>query len=119
MGGVHEGPQGLRISNNVVFQPGMTITDEPGIYEEGQVGIRIENELLCVKHQETAYGTFLAFEPFTYCPIDTTPVLVDMLTKEELDWLNNYHAMVLEQISPLLNAQEVAWLTKKCAPLHQ
>ena len=119
LGGVHEGPQGLRISNNVVFQPGMTVTDEPGIYEEGQVGIRIENELLCVKHQETAYGTFLAFEPFTYCPIDTTPVLVDMLTKEELDWLNNYHAMVLEQISPLLNAQEVAWLTKKCAPLHQ
>ncbi len=119
LGGVHEGPQGLRMTNNVVFVPGMTVTDEPGIYEEGKVGIRIENELLCVKHNETEYGTFLAFETFTYCPIDTTPVLVEMLTEDELDWLNNYHAMVLEQLSPLLNKEEIAWLTEKCAPLHR
>lgn len=119
LGGVHEGPQSLRITNNVVFVPGMTVTDEPGIYEEGKVGIRIENELLCVKHNETEYGTFLAFEPFTYCPIDTTPVLVEMLTEDELNWLNDYHAMVLETLSPLLNAAEVEWLTAKCAALHR
>ena len=117
LGGVHEGPQGLRISNTVPFVAGMTVTDEPGIYEEGKVGIRIENELLCVKHQETAYGTFLAFEPITYCPIDTSAVLVDMLTKEELEWLNQYHEMVVNQLSPLLNPQEVEWLKEKCKPL--
>ena len=117
LGGVHEGPQSLRTTNNVVFKPGMTVTDEPGIYEEGKVGIRIENELLCVKKMETEYGVFLGFEPFTYCPIDTTPVLVEMLTADELEWLNSYHALVLETLKPLLKPDEVEWLAAKCAPL--
>ena len=117
LGGVHEGPQSLRITNNVKFVPGMTVTDEPGIYEEGKVGIRIENELLCVKKMKTEYGVFLGFEPFTYCPIDTTPVLVEMLTADELEWLNSYHAMVLETLKPLLKPAEVEWLAAKCAPL--
>lgn len=117
LGGVHEGPQSLRCNNNVVFQPGMTITDEPGVYEEGRVGIRIENELLCVKKQETEYGVFLAFEAITYCPIDTTPVKVELLTNEELEWLNSYHALVLENLAPLLREEERVWLAAKCAPL--
>ncbi len=117
LGGVHEGPQNLRITNNVKFVPGMTITDEPGIYEEGQVGIRIENELLCVEKMQTEYGRFFGFEPITYCPIDTAPVVVSMLTDEELAWLNDYHAMVEKTLAPLLNKEEQTWLAAKCAPL--
>ena len=117
LGGVHEGPQSLRITNNVKFVPGMTITDEPGIYEEGEVGIRIENELVCVEKMTTDYGTFLGFEPFTYCPIDTTPVQAAMLTDEEISWLNRYHALVYTTLAPMLTEEEKAWLADKTAAI--
>ena len=117
VGAVHEGPHSLRPHNNVAFQPGMIITDEPGIYEEGEVGIRIENELVCVEAGESEYGRFLKFEPITFCPIDVSCVLPEELTKEERQWLNDYHAQVVEKLSPLLSTEEIAWLTTKCAPI--
>lgn len=117
VGAVHEGPQSLRPHNNIVFVPGMIITDEPGIYEEGHMGIRIENELICVEAGESEYGKFLRFEPLTYVPIDTSCVLVDELTREEKQWLNDYHAQVLAKLRPLLNEGEAAWLAAKCAAI--
>ena len=116
VGAVHEGPQSLRPHNNVVFQPGMVITDEPGIYTEGSMGVRIENEMLTVEAGESEYGKYLCFEPLMYVPIDLTGVLSDELTREEKEWLNWYHGQVLAKVGPLLNDEEKAWLEKKCAP---
>lgn len=117
VGGVHEGPQNLSARGTAAFVPGMTITDEPGIYEEGKLGIRIENELLCVPVCETEYGKFYGFEPFTYCPIDTRPLVLSLLTQEELEWLNAYHARVKQELAPYLTQEENAWLEKACAPV--
>ena len=117
VGAVHEGPQSLRPHNSIVFVPGMVITDEPGIYEEDNLGIRIENELVCVEAGESEYGRFLRFEPLTYVPIATSCVLKEELTPEEIQWLNEYHAQVLEKLRPLLNENEAAWLADKCAAI--
>ncbi len=117
VGAVHEGPHSLRPHNNVAFEPGMVITDEPGIYEEGKLGIRIENELVCAEAGETEYGRFLKFEPITFAPIDLRPVLAGQLTAEEKEWLNGYHAAVAEKLAPLLTGEENAWLRAKCAPI--
>ena len=117
--GVHEGPQSLRPNNPIIFKPGMTITDEPGIYETDEVGIRIENELECVDLGENQYGHWLGFAPLTMVPISTEPVLVDELSRAQLDWLNDYHARVYETLSPRLNEEEKAWLRAKCAPLQR
>lgn len=117
VGGVHEGPQNLSARGKTPFVPGMTITDEPGIYEEGKLGIRIENELLCVPVCETEYGKFYGFVPVTYCPIDTRPLKRELLTDEELAWLNDYHALVRRELAPYLSAEENAWLAAACAPL--
>ena len=117
VGGVHEGPQNLRITNHTVFKPGMIVTDEPGIYEEGEVGIRIENELLCCARVKNQYGQFLGFEPITYCPIDLTPVRPELLDADEKEWLNAFHQMVREKLAPHLSAAEAAWLAEKTKPL--
>ena len=114
---VHEGPQSLRPNNAVVFKPGMTITDEPGVYETDLVGIRIENELECVDAGENQYGRWLRFEPLTLVPIDTAPVLVDELSGPQLAWLNAYHRRVYETLAPRLTEDEKAWLAQKTAPL--
>ena len=118
-GPIHEGPQSLRMTNHVPFQPGMTITDEPGIYEEGLVGVRIENELLVVEHMETKYGKFYAFQPFTYLPIDTTPVVLELMNEEEISWLNDYHQMVYDTLSPCMTERERIWLKEKTKPLEK
>lgn len=117
VGGVHEGPQNLRITNHTVFKPGMIVTDEPGIYEEGEVGIRIENELLCCARVKNQYGQFLGFEPITYCPIDLTPVRPELLDADEKEWLNAFHQTVREKLTPHLSAAEAAWLAEKTKPL--
>ena len=117
VGGVHEGPQNLRITNHTVFKPGMIVTDEPGIYEEGEVGIRIENELLCCARVKNQYGQFLGFEPITYCPIDLTPVRPELLDADEKEWLNAFHQMVREKLTPHLSAAEATWLAEKTKPL--
>ena len=115
---VHEGPHQIRM--NYVAAPiseGMTVTDEPGIYLAGRFGVRIENVLLCVPDKETEFGCFVGFEPLTLCPIDLRPVEWSMLSVEEIDWLNDYHAMVAAELLPLLDDEaDRAWLlqaTKK------
>ncbi len=117
VGGVHEGPQSLRVNNHVAFKPGMTITDEPGIYEEGEVGIRIENELVCEERVKNQYGQFLGFASITYCPIDLTPVRRELLDAEEVEWLNAFHAATYEALAPHLTEAEAAWLAEKTQPL--
>ncbi len=118
-GGVHEGPHNLRTTSPVPFHAGMLITDEPGYYEEGKMGIRIENILLVKKLFENEYGIFLGFEPVTYCPIDTTPVLVEQLSDEEIAWLNSYHQAVYEKLSVHLEEDERVWLKEKTAPISR
>ena len=115
--GVHEGLQSLRPNNPIIFKPGMTITDEPGIYETDEVGIRIENELECIDLGDNQYGHWLGFAPLTLVPIDTTPVLVDELSRDQITWLNNYHTHVYEMLSPRLTEDEKVWLKNKCAPI--
>jgi len=108
---VHEGPHQIRMEwKPTPLVAGMTVTDEPGIYLEGRFGVRIENTLLVVPAEETECGHFLQFETLTLCPIDTTPVIKDILTAEETDWLNAYHQHVFDTLSPYLDGDEVAWL---------
>ncbi len=116
-GNVHEGPHSLRVTNNVVFKPGMVVTDEPGVYEEGELGIRIENELLCVEKEKNQYGQFLGFETITFCPIDLTPVRPELLDQAEKDWLNAFHKNVYETLKPHLTQHEADWLLGKTLPL--
>ena len=116
---VHEGPQSLRPQNPIVFKEGMTITDEPGVYETDEVGIRIENELECVDAGTNQYGHWLKFEPLTLVPISTEPVIVDELTRDQIHWLNAYHAHVYEMLSPRLTEEEKTWLKAKTAPIDR
>ena len=101
----------------VKFVPGMTITDEPGVYETDQLGIRIENELECVDLGENQYGRWLGFAPLTLVPISTGPVLTDELDRDELDWLDRYHQTVYNALAPRLTPEEQAWLKEKTRPL--
>jgi Xaa-Pro aminopeptidase len=111
---VHEGPQNIRMDENpTVLQPGMITSNEPGIYRAGQYGIRIENLVLTIDGEQTEFGQFLKFETLTLCPIDTKAIKVDMLTKEERDWFNDYHQMVYERVSPLLDDEHKEWLKEK------
>jgi Xaa-Pro aminopeptidase len=96
---------------------GMTITDEPGIYLPGRCGARTENTLLIVPYKTTEFGEFLQFEPLTLCPIDTTPIIVEMMTDEELQWLNDYHQTVYDRLAPHLDADDRQWLAQRCAPI--
>lgn len=118
-GGVHEGPQNLRIKSNVPLVKGMTVTDEPGIYEEGKHGIRTENILLVTDFAENEYGRFLRFEPITYFPIDTAGILVDLMTDEEVEWLNNYHKLVRDKLAPELSGKTLDWLKKNTRPISK
>lgn len=112
---VHEGPQGFRQEGNTtVLEPGMIITNEPGVYKEGKHGIRIENTLLVVKDMiSEEFGEFYKFQTVSYCPIDLNGVVVDMLTSEEKEWLNNYHETVFNKLSPFLNEDEVNFLKEE------
>ncbi len=116
---VHEGPQQVRMQwRPAPFHAGMTITDEPGLYVEGKFGIRIENTLLTVPYQSTAFGDFLQFTELTLCPIDTTPIVPSMLTPEELEWLNSYHRMVYTTLAPHLDREHTVWLKEATKPLE-
>ncbi len=106
---VHEGPQ--RISpafNDVAMRVGMITSNEPGYYVANDYGIRIENLILCVAQNND--GSVLGFEDLTYTPIDTSPIVLNMLNDAEINWLNNYHRRCFEKLSPFLNNDEVAWL---------
>ena len=102
-------PHALNGRNTTVFQPGMVVTDEPGVYESGVVGIRIENELECYHKADNQYGTFLAFRPLTFVPIATSPVVPGVLNKDEIAWLNAYHQEVFQACPPRLTEEERDW----------
>ena len=117
---VHEGPHQVRMNHMpTLLEPGMTLTDEPGIYKAGRHGIRIENTLVIVPAQESEFGAFYKFEPLTLCPIDKEAILVDMLNDEELNWFNEYHQMVYNRLKPFLNEQEQTWLEEATSPLKR
>lgn len=111
---VHEGPQRMsQVPNNIKLREGMVITNEPGVYREGKYGIRIENELLVVEDQKTESGQFLKFDVLTLCPIDLEGVDVQLLSLEEKHWLNGYHKLVYEKLSPYLTDEEREWLKQE------
>ena len=115
---VHEGPHQIRMEwKPAKLRAGMTVTDEPGIYLEGRFGVRIENMLLVQPAEETECGRFLRFETLTLCPIDKTPIVKEMLTQEECDWLNQYHQRVYDTLSPYLDSDEREWLRSACEAL--
>ena len=117
---VHEGPQQIRMEwRSAPFREGMTITDEPGLYLEGQFGVRIENTLLTIPYRSTEFGVFLQFIPLTLCPIDTAPIDVTLLTDEELSWLNAYHDTVCATLAPHLDAAEKVWLEAATKPIKR
>ena len=117
VGNVHEGPHALNGRNTTLMRPGMIVTDEPGVYEAGEVGIRIENEIECYHKADNQYGTFLAFRPLTFVPIATSPIVPGVLDKEQVAWLNDYPRKVFEQLAPRLTEDERAWLAEKCAAI--
>ena len=115
---VHEGPHQFRMEwKPAPLVAGMTITDEPGIYLPDRCGVRTENTLLIMPYKETEFGKFLQFESLTLCPIDKTPIILDMMTQEEIDWLNTYHQHVFDTLSPHLTTDEVSWLREACAAI--
>lgn len=120
---VHEGPNGFRWKerrgSNCVLEPGMVTTDEPGVYIGGEYGIRIENELLCVKAEKNFYGQFLRFENLTAAPIDLDAVDPSLLSDEDLRQLNDYHARVYEKLSPYMEKEELVWLREYTRPLSR
>lgn len=115
---VHEGPQSIRPEeNSVVLEVGMVMSNEPGIYRDYRYGIRIENLMLVKPAISGEYGDFYAFEALTLCPIDTAPIIKEMLTDTELEWLNNYHRTVYDKLSPYLPEPEKIWLRNKTAAI--
>lgn len=114
--GCHEGPQSIRMeANPTPLELGMVTSNEPGIYKTGEYGIRTENLLLCVPAcSNEEWGEFYKFESLTLFPYDTTLMDMEMLSREEVKQINDYHAMVCERLRPLLNADEAQWLEQKC-----
>ena len=117
---VHEGPHQIRMNHMpTLLEPGMIVTDEPGIYKAGRHGIRIENTLLIVPAQETEFGKFYQFEPLTLCPIDKKAIVTEMLSDEELAWFNEYHQMVYDRLCPFLDSEEKEWLKTATNPIKR
>ncbi len=111
---VHEGPQEFRQNfNSVPFQPGIVNTNEPGLYREGMHGVRHENAMLCRAVGDNEFGSWLGFEPLTLCHFDTSCLEVSLLTQAEKDWLNAYHRLVRETLTPRLEPEVAAWLGEK------
>lgn len=110
---VHEGPHQIRMEwKPTPLVAGMTVTDEPGLYLAGRFGVRTENTLLIVPYMETEFGRFLQFEPLTLAPIDTTPIDFNLLSDEEIGWLNAYHRLVYDKLAPHLDTADRAWLAE-------
>ena len=115
---VHEGSHQIRMEwKPAPLLEGMTVTDEPGIYLQGKFGVRIENTLLITNKWTNEFGKFLTFESLTLCPIDTRPIVKELLTNEEITWLNEYHKKVYETLSPHLNTEEREWLCAETAAI--
>lgn len=116
--GVHEGPQDIRQNfNRTPILPGMITSNEPGIYREGMHGVRHENLVLCVEDGQSEFGDWLRFETLTLCHFDTSAIIVDLLDRDEIEWLNDYNARVFRTLSPMLSPEEAEWLRNKCKPI--
>lgn len=110
---VHEGPHGIRVQyNSQKLEEGMIVTNEPGVYIAGSHGIRLENELLVLKNEKTDFGQFMKFETITYVPLDLDGIKKELLSLEEIEFLNDYHKMLYEKIAPYLNDDEKEWLKR-------
>ena len=112
---VHEGPHSIRWryienSHETQLEPGMVVTDEPGVYKEGRYGIRTENTLLVVEGDKTDDGTFLKFEPLTLVPIDLRAVDMSLLEREDIRQLKDYQSLVVNSVSEHLTEEEAKWL---------
>lgn len=115
---VHEGPHQIRMEYMPApLHAGMTVTDEPGLYLAGRFGVRIENTLLVTPYRETEFGRFLQMEALTLCPIDTAPILLELLLPEERQWLNDYHRRVYEILAPELDEDDRLWLKEATQPI--
>lgn len=120
---VHEAPNGFRWkivperNDSCVLEEGMITSNEPGVYVEGEFGIRHENEMVVVKGNKNFYGQFMHFETLTFVPFDRKGIDMSLLSEDELAWLNDYHASVYEKISPFLTNEEAEWLKEACRPL--
>lgn len=116
---VHEGPHQIRHTwKPAPLHAGMTVTNEPGIYRQGKHGVRIENTMLIVEDGETEFGRFLRLEPLTLCPIDLTPIIWEMMTPEEVAYLNTYHKKVCDELSPYLDEEDKEWLKRQCSMVN-
>ncbi|MBQ8336019.1 MAG: aminopeptidase P family protein [Bacteroidaceae bacterium] len=112
---VHEGPHQIRMNNMPAhLLPGMTVTNEPGLYKAGRYGIRIENTMLIKEYCEGEFGEFYEMEPLTLCPIDTTAIIPELLGSDAIEYLNSYHAHVYEMLSPYLEDEELEFLKQAC-----
>lgn len=112
---VHEGPQSIRMNENPIpLQPGMITSNEPGVYKAGSHGIRTENLVLTVPAGKGMFGNYLKFETITLCPICRKGIIKELLTAEEIKWLNKYHQTVYEKLAPDLNNDEREWLKEAC-----
>lgn len=109
---VHEGPNGFRLDNkeSAILEEGMITTNEPGFYKVGSHGIRLENEMLCVKGEKNEFGQFMEFEPITIAPIDLDAINVELMKEDEKAYLNEYHKIVFDTVSPFLTTEETNWL---------
>ncbi len=117
---VHEGP--ARISSHpldVKLEKGMVLTNEPGVYRDGGYGIRLENMILVDQAFENEFGTFLKFENLTFCHFEKDLINTELLTQQEIDYINNYHKTVFEKVSPLLETKVTAWLGEKTKKLKK
>jgi len=114
---VHEGPQQIRPENHLPIEPGMVMSNEPGLYRPNAYGIRIENLIVCVDDETNDFGSFLRFDTLTLCPIDTKAIESSMLSAQEVKWLNQYHKLVYQKLSPHLSGDLSEWLREKTKPL--
>nr|MBD3620837.1 M24 family metallopeptidase [Sunxiuqinia sp.] len=113
---VHEGPTSIRQEfNEVSLQPGMVLSNEPGLYREGEYGIRTENLMVCVEKETTAFGKFFGFETLTLCPIDTRLIDFELLSENERKWLNHYHQWVRKELEPLVSPELKVFLEELTA----
>lgn len=111
---VHEGPQSIRMNENpTILQKGMVTSNEPGLYRANEYGIRLENLIVTKDVMSTYFGDFLGFETITLCPFDTNCIEKDLLTKNEIEWLNNYHQDVYAKLAKHLDKEEQKWLLAK------
>jgi len=115
---VHEGPMAIRQEfNDRVIEAGMVLSNEPALYRLGEYGLRTENMMVCVKGETTEFGDFLKFDTLTLCPIDINSIDKNLLNPEEINWLNNYHQQVFEELSPLLDEERKSFLKDLTEPI--